>query len=565
MLAITIWGVLVALAYTQSRTDKYDATARIAIGPAPSGALDGRLTAPNLEREAEVVVGDSIASEVAETVFGESAPQAARSKTKVRFQPDSEVMRIEVRDRDPERAALIANLFAQIYTNRRLDAQAAYFNTLDSAATDQVTELGTELAALEDQLADNDAQRTRLLVEERTIENQQELDRLQSERGTLVSQIGAANTLLRTATAELNDIRTARLTDPAAGEVILTAPVPKSPRGLPDAAFWIAGGLLGLIAGIVLAFVAQRLDQSASTPGEVEAALRTRIIGAVPAFRANRRRGERSVVMALDGKSSSLMQEKEAFRRLRSSIQFLTRTEGHKTVAITSTHPSEGKTTVAANLALAFAASGNRVALLSGDLRRPALEGLFSIGNNDGLSLFLVGARDKLHYQTLPDYPNLLVFPAGPEPPNPGELLGSRRFADAIAALEDRMDIVIVDTPPLRIAADVLAAAPNLDGVFMVVDGQVTALAQLSEAQDQLTQAGTQVLGAIMNRAKRSRLSWLHRRRYAYKGGRSSDNAFDQDDDAPAPEVPEPARDTDSPSAYTDPLPEEAITQPARS
>jgi capsular exopolysaccharide synthesis family protein len=278
----------------------------------------------------------------------------------------------------------------------------------------------------------------------------------------------------------------------------------------------------------MLAFLLERLDRSAQTSRDVELALGRRVIGAIPKFSWRFRRGQWALVMNSESKSRGLQPTREAYRRLRSSVLFLARAERTRSVVVTSSRALEGKSTTAANVAVSLAVGGARVALVSADLRRPSLERLFGVTNTEGLSTFLSGSTDALRIEQIPGVENLIFVPAGPEPTNPGELLGSPRFAALIATLADEVDLVVIDTPPLGAAADALAAASVADGVVVVVDGKRTETTDLLEIRAELDSAGVTLLGAVLNRDASKGGGFLKRRRSRY-GYAPSENAGKSD------------------------------------
>ena len=151
-------------------------------------------------------------------------------------------------------------------------------------------------------------------------------------------------------------------------------------------------------------------------------------------------------------------------------------------------------------------------------MRRPTLEGLMSIHNQTGLSDLL--AAPELRPPPLLDVgvPNLAVLPSGPLPPNPGELLASKNFADLVELLNLKFEYVIVDTPPVLSAADSISAATSTDGVIVVVDGQKTDMTTILQVRSDLDRAGANVVGAVLNRDRsRNARIFSRRDRYAYE------------------------------------------------
>lgn len=176
------------------------------------------------------------------------------------------------------------------------------------------------------------------------------------------------------------------------------------------------------------------------------------------------------------------------------------RESGARTLAITSSVANEGKSTVAGNLAVALAQGGQRVLLVSADVRRPGIDELFDLPVAPGLSDVLVGrsSLDEVEHQV----GDLVVITRGGTTDNPTDLLGSETTAETIDALAHGFDLVIFDTPPVLAVADVLVLAPRLDATLLVVSRAEAAIAEVQEATSELSLAGATVLGAVLNNAR---------------------------------------------------------------
>lgn len=188
----------------------------------------------------------------------------------------------------------------------------------------------------------------------------------------------------------------------------------------------------------------------------------------------------------------------EAFRVLRTNLQFLGLDKPLKSLLITSATPSEGKSTTASNLAVSFAQAGARVCLVDADLRRPMVAKMFGLENWMGLTTVLVNPEtltDALQETAIPD---LWVLPSGPIPPNPAELMSSGRMKQVLEALEQGFDLVVVDTPPVLAVTDAAALAPAVSGVLMVIRSGVVDRTQAQRAKSALEAVGARVLGAVL-------------------------------------------------------------------
>jgi capsular exopolysaccharide synthesis family protein len=516
VLAITVLGLVLATLWANSRTESYDATARVLVRPTPVGSVDNQEAAPVLEREKEQLQSNAVAREVQTSLGLATEPTALLAGLSVRFEPNSDTLRLTYTDQDPAIAQEVVNAFASVYVNQREQAAIDFYNnqiTVYAAESDQITQ----------QQAANQAQIDALLQERAGVAELPNTDPTKQPRLTQIdnevaslrntnSQLNQRQTQIATAVADIQ--RRVETRTPAA-EVLGEAQRPSTPNGFTTRQIQVAGLVLGLLFGVVTAFVLDRLDKTARDSGDVELALGSPVLSTVPQFGIGNRSGSASLVMLGDKKSASAQRSREAYRRLRSSVQFLATSSGTKSFVITSATAGEGKSTTAANLALAFAQSGARTVLVSADLRRPTIPRLFGISNAAGLSQWLAGDENVELELMLSNVRNLSIVPSGPTPANPGELLASPRFEALLRHFEQSYDVVLIDTPPVEGAADAAAVAPMTGGVIAVVDGRRTDTNALLQIRSDVSRSGGKVVGAVLNRDK-SKNGGLLRGRYGY-------------------------------------------------
>lgn len=191
----------------------------------------------------------------------------------------------------------------------------------------------------------------------------------------------------------------------------------------------------------------------------------------------------------------------EQFRTLRTNIDFVSVTkEKFKTLLISSALPSEGKSTISANLAVVYAQQGKKVLLVNADLRRPTVATTFNITTDYGLTNYLADDDNKIDsiiQQT--NIENLDVIISGPIPPNPAELLGSKRMAELIMRLKEAYDIVLFDVPPFLIVTDAQVLLGKVDGVVLVVNGGKTTQSALQRTNEILKISNAPVIGFVYN------------------------------------------------------------------
>lgn len=200
-------------------------------------------------------------------------------------------------------------------------------------------------------------------------------------------------------------------------------------------------------------------------------------------------------MVGLEGESPAA----EAFRTLRTNLQFAGGDRTVRTLVVTGVGADEGKTTVAANLAATLAAGGTRTLAVGADLRRPALHRLFGVDGSRGLTQVLSGRLSLDEAVVHVEPPGLDVLPAGPIPPNPAELLGSHRMAALMQTMAERWEMVVIDTPPAVGLADASVVAVRADGTLLVVSVGLTSREEAQLARRQLEQVGARILGVVLN------------------------------------------------------------------
>ncbi|MBI2849172.1 MAG: CpsD/CapB family tyrosine-protein kinase [Chloroflexi bacterium] len=192
----------------------------------------------------------------------------------------------------------------------------------------------------------------------------------------------------------------------------------------------------------------------------------------------------------------------EAYRQLRTNIQFSALDRPLQTLLVTSTNPEEGKSTVLANLSITFAQTGSKVILVDCDLRRPSLHRYFGLKDSAGLTNLVVDSAAKQLPLQDSGIPNLLILPSGPLPPNPSEILGSRRMTEVIEQLKTEADYVFFDSPPVVAVTDAAVLAPRVDGVLLVVYAGKTKRDLAQKAKTLLDKVNANLLGVVLNNVR---------------------------------------------------------------
>lgn len=250
---------------------------------------------------------------------------------------------------------------------------------------------------------------------------------------------------------------------------------------------------VGTFGGVFLAFFVEYLDDSIKTPDDVENILAMPFLGYVPSTAQ-----EEGPIYMFSGPRAAIA---ESYRTIRTSIM-LSSTEDNplKVILVTSSTPNEGKTTTAANLAVAMAQMGERVLLIDTDMRRHNLHKVFSIDNLVGISDIIVDHNNlAAACRGLSHIPNFTIITGGTLAPNPSELLGSNSMRQLIAELRGQYDRIVLDSPPIMAFSDSLVLSRLADGVIFVVWGNMTARGHIQKSVQSISSVGGRLLGVVLN------------------------------------------------------------------
>jgi capsular exopolysaccharide synthesis family protein len=210
----------------------------------------------------------------------------------------------------------------------------------------------------------------------------------------------------------------------------------------------------------------------------------------------------------------------EAFRSLRSNIQFADVDRSIRTILVTSPTPEEGKSTVAANLAIVMAQDGKNVLLLDADMRKPRLHRILNLSNKRGLSdFFAVGRSNLKNVVKQFEIENISVITSGRLPPNPAELLGSERMSQVLDMLKGKYQTVVIDSPPIGVVTDPAILSTRMDATILVVEPEKTHMRVALQAKEQLLRADANVIGLVFNNVPVKRVGYYsgYRNGYYYK------------------------------------------------
>jgi capsular exopolysaccharide synthesis family protein len=322
---------------------------------------------------------------------------------------------------------------------------------------------------------------------------------------------------------------------------------PVAPRRLRGIALAL---VLSLTFGVGLAFFLEYLDDTIRTIEDVDRMLRLPTLAAIPLvggtvahrflprIKALQLRGnndERSELLLNADARSGLA---EAYRHLRTSV--LLSTPGHppQVILVTSSVPSEGKTTTATNVATSLAQTGADVLIIDADMRRPRVHTLFGLDHHEGLSILLAKEFDESDISAVivrDEASGLYVMPSGTIPPNPAELVGSQQMEKLLALLRTKFRYVVIDSPPVASFTDGVLISLLTDGVLLVVHGGHSSSAVVRHARQQLRNVGAKILGVVMNKVNLGDANYYY---YSYNYDTYSDH-YDVNDKGLAPGTPD--------------------------
>ncbi len=279
----------------------------------------------------------------------------------------------------------------------------------------------------------------------------------------------------------------------------------------------LLAAIAGIGAGVLTAFLIELLDESLNSPEDVEAKLNLPLIGSVPKLDA----GITPLIALADVRSAF----SEAYYSIRTALQFSTPDGVPSSLVITSSRPSEGKSSTSLAIAQNFARLGMRVLLIDGDLRNPSMHRNFSVDSDVGLSNYLIGNATLDEIAKATEIPNLMFAPCGPLPLNPAELLASPRLAALLAEGGAKYDIVVIDGPPVLGLADAPLLASAVGGTLFIIEAGATRRGLVKTALKRLQVGHAHVLGVVLTKFNAKKAAYGADYAYAYSyeyGGRQA-------------------------------------------
>jgi succinoglycan biosynthesis transport protein ExoP len=499
------WGWVIALAtllaavtaYLISRrmTPIYQASTTLLINEAPANRTTDYSSILTSERLAQTYTEMLSKNPVLQAVIDElGLSMQTRDLQKmidVQMVRDTQLIEVKVDNPDPVLAAKIANVLVARFADQTQTLQASRYSSSKQ-------NLETQLARIDDQIQTTSEQIAALGD---ASENTAERDRLET---ALAQYRQTYATLLQS----YEQVRVAEAGSTSNVVQIESAGVPEAPirpRKLVNTAL---AGMVGLMFSVGAVFLIEALDDTIKGPEDITRTMGLPVLGIITRHETQ------------DGQLITMAEPRspvsEAFRAIRTNLQFASVDKPIQKLLVTSPSPADGKTTVAANLGVAMAQGGKKVALIDADMRRPRIHKVMDIPNRMGLSSLFVQSEISLDgsmQKTKSD--GLYIITSGDLPPNPAELLGSDKLAEILNMVAKETDLVILDSPPIVAVTDSAVLAHRVDGVIVVVKPGVTKLAAARQAVDQLQRVGANVLGVVLNDVDFGQSRYRY---YQYKG-----------------------------------------------
>lgn len=495
--AVVVVAVAAALGLSLRQDAMYRAETELLIRQSDSTAviantpvINANEAARRLNNEVRLFESGSIRDAVAAAYDGPLDPDDVGASVS---SDTSDVVTAHLTATDPEAAAVLVNLYAETFIQVRRQQRTDELLAVGEEIQAKIDELETRIAEIRQPLTDLEAQ---LAVDPGNETLTEKVDQTEAQ---LEGQLTPLQNQRSFYESQIEDLElSADITRSGGAQVLTRAQAPDSPvspKPIRDAS--IALGL-GLILGVGLAFLLDSLDERIRGVADLE-----QVAGGLPtlALVPEVEKGHTAAFVATrdDPRSG----QAEAFRSLRTAVKFASLDRPLKVIQITSAAQGEGKTTVVANLAVALAQGGDRVAVVCCDLRRPRVQERFGVPLAPGFTDVLVG--DATLAEALRRYDaNILILPAGSPPPNPSELLQSNKAQAVVRALAEEFDVVIVDSTPVLPVTDALVISRFVDATLVVVDSQTTSRKAAIRTLQHLDQVNAPTLGMVMNNVPES-------------------------------------------------------------
>lgn len=401
-----------------------------------------------------------------------------RDRVTTRTDQGAPVIEISVVDDDPLRAKVFADEIA-----RQVILQGP-----EGPGIAEREFVQNQIVSLRTKITDAEAEIRRLDDDISTATSRRQIEEIRNRQGALQTQISGWQTTYANLLALNQGSNSIRVLEPAA-----TPTEPIGPRMLQNI---VLASLIGLGLALAAIVLFELIDDTIKTTEDARKSLGLPVLGSVARF------GSGEYTDRLVTAAPEHARIAEAYRVLRTNLQFSGVGKSLHTVMVTSSKPKEGKSTTAANLAAVIAQSGKRVILVDADLRRPVQHLIYELDNQEGVTTAFLDEGVQMERLLKPvTTGSLSVLTSGPIPHNPAELLDSQRMVEILNELKRKADYVVIDSPPMLSVADATILASRVDGVLLVVDAGFTRRGVAKRTKEALQGIGANVVGVVVNRA----------------------------------------------------------------
>ncbi|WP_404786675.1 GumC family protein [Altericista sp. CCNU0014] len=437
---------------------------------------------------AESVVGQSPA--VQEVLKSQESVQQQLREARARLAPDHPAV-LDLQDRQRELQVLLQERFNAALKGQSPSPRGASF-------------VGATRQGLMDNLLKYELTRTGLVQQRQSLADQKiayanqtkVIPGLEQRQRELERELAAAEATYQSLLKSLQDIQVTENETIPTVKIIDSAIVPTTPVGPNRTAELLRSAIAALMLGAAVAYLLEITDRRLKNVDSIREAYPYPLLGNIPMFEMA---GDAFQKIPVFAEPNSMVSE--AYRMLQANLKFLRSDAPVRIITITSAQPGEGKSVTTANLAAVLSQLGHQVLLIDADLRRPTTHQIWEVPNGFGLSNVLTTAEDE-SFNSLPVHiinENLQILTAGPIPPNPLALIDSQRMGDFLKAQAQRFDYILLDTPPLTVAADPLVLSRFTDGILLIARPELVEKGSAKVANSSLQQSGSNVLGVVAN------------------------------------------------------------------
>ena len=476
-----------------------DATVLIEVPSFNTTEVSAITAAERLTRTySEIMTNTNVLMQMIDRLGMSLKPTELKDMIIVQPQPNTQLIDIKVESTDPEAAAVIANTLVDVFAQEIVLMHTRRYQNSLTNLENQMMDVEAKLLLYKTQLASAASQAERDRLESKIAENQ----------GIYAGLLRSYETIRLT---EAQSMISVILIEPA-----FPPQIPTRPRVRMNSALAALSGLIISSGGI---FLAEALDDRLKTPDEITDKLNLPVLGLIDSHDIE---NGNKLISAAQPRSPIT----EEYRTLRTNVNFASVDHRLRCLLITSAEPGEGKSTIAANLAVVLAQSGLNTGIIDCDLRKPSIHTFFGLNNYIGLtSLFKDAGNHHIKDFWQKPFGRLEVLTSGPLPPNPSEILGSQRMKKVLEMLRKEFDILVIDSPPVLAVTDAVVLAQLVDGVLLVVQPGKTKLKTIQTMLKELRLANANILGVAI-KFMGGKSGRRYSRRYGYYNREKYDHYY---------------------------------------